>query len=173
MLIVDKKDVFPGQWIYVHEPDVKVGRIQNFNNWSQAMVPDTKKTSVGMEFFCSEEDDTWNLSDHEMVVLALREFSKLGFGTMADVIDTTVVRQPKAYPIYDLEYEKNLRVIRDFLGAFNNLQSVGRNGTHRYNNMDHSMYTGMFAARNILNGKYDLWSINDEDYFEERKLDER
>lgn len=126
-----------------------------------------------MEFFCSEEDDIWGLSDHEMVDLALREFSRLGFGTMADVIDTTVVRQPKAYPIYDLEYENNLRVIRDFLGTFNNLQSVARNGMHRYNNMDHSMYTGMLAARNILNGKYDLWSINDEDYFEERKPGER
>lgn len=169
VLIVDKKNVFPGQWIYVHNPDVKVGRIQNFKNWSPAMVPDANKTSIGMEFFCSEGDDTWNLSDQEMIDLALREFSKLGFGAMADVIDSTVVRQPKAYPIYDLEYEHNLRVIRDFLGPFNNLQSVGRNGMHRYNNMDHSMYTGMLAAKNILNGEYDLWSINDEDYFEEGK----
>jgi protoporphyrinogen oxidase len=173
ILIVNKKDVFPGQWIYIHEPNVRVGRIQNFKNWSLGMVPDVNKTSLGMEFFCSEGDDIWNMNDREMTDLALREFSAMGFGAMDDVSDMKVVRQPKAYPVYDLEYETNLRVIRDFLKTFSNIQSIGRNGMHRYNNMDHSMYTGMLAARNIFNGKYDLWSVNDENYFEERKLEKK
>jgi len=171
VLIIDRKDVFPGQWIYVHDPGVQVGRIQNFKNWSQAMVPDPGKTSVGLEYFCSEGDALWNMNDSEMINMASDEFSSLGFAAKSRIVDAVAIRQPKAYPIYDMGYRKNLDPIRDFLGTFHNLQSVGRNGMHCYNNMDHSMYTGMLAAENILKGDhvYDPWLVNDEDYFEEEK----
>jgi protoporphyrinogen oxidase len=170
VLIVDKEDLFPDQWIYIHSPDVRVGRIQNFKNWSAAMVPDPKRTSVGMEYFCNEGDATWTMSDTELLDLAARELSELGLAKTHDVIDGLVVRQPKAYPIYNYEYEKHLEVIRDFLKTIDNLQTIGRNGMHRYNNMDHSMYTGMLAVENILGAEHDMWEVNEEEvYLEEDK----
>jgi len=168
VLIIDKKDLFPDQWIYIHSPEVRVGRIQNFKNWSAAMVPDPKNTSVGMEYFCNEGDGTWTMSDEELIDLAGRELSALGLSKTHDVIDGLVTRQPKAYPIYDHEYEKHLEVIRDFLKTINNLQTIGRNGMHRYNNMDHSMYTGILAVENMLGAEHDLWEVNEEEvYLEE------
>ena len=170
ILIISKEDVFPDQWIYVHNPDVKVGRIQNFKNWSAAMVPDSKNTSLGMEYFCTEGDMIWTMSDAELIDMGSRELSELGVAEIEDVMDSFVVRQPNAYPVYDNEYKKHLGVIRSFLGGIDNLQTIGRNGMHRYNNMDHSMLMGMLAAQNILGANHDLWKINEEsEYLEEDK----
>ena len=170
LLIVDKKDLFPDHWIYVHSRDVRVGRIQNFKNWSAAMVPDPEKSSVGMEYFCNEGDEIWTLPDADLKDMASRELSELGLTRIDNVMDGFVVRQPKAYPVYDNGYQKHLKLIRDFLGTIDNLQTIGRNGMHRYNNMDHSMATGMLAAQNILGANHDLWEVNEEDeYLEEDK----
>jgi hypothetical protein len=169
-LIVDKNDLFPDQWIYIHSPDARVGRIQNFKNWSAAMVPDPNRTSVGMEYFCTEGDETWIIPDDEFIAMASGELAQLGLVEATDVIDGLVVRQPNAYPIYDHEYSENLRVIRGYLDSIANLQTIGRNGMHRYNNMDHSMLTGMLAAENVLGAKHDLWEVNEEEeYLEEDK----
>ncbi|MBW4650310.1 MAG: NAD(P)/FAD-dependent oxidoreductase [Kastovskya adunca ATA6-11-RM4] len=167
-LIVNKADLFPDNWIYIHSPEVKVGRIQNFKNWSPAMVPDPNKTCLGMEYFCSEGDELWKLSDVELLDLAAREMAKLGLAEVSDVEDGVVLRQPKAYPVYDRDYRQHLQVIQDYLVTIENLQTVGRNGMHRYNNQDHSMLTAMLAARNILGEKHDLWNVNTErSYYEE------
>ncbi len=167
-LILNRKELFSDQWIYVHNPDVKVGRIQNFKNWSASMVSDPMKTSVGMEYFCTEGDLLWNLPDAELICLASLELSKLGFCTPDEVIDGFTVRQPAAYPVYDEDYKANLRFIRDGMHKFTNLYTVGRNGMHRYNNIDHSMLTGILAAQNILGSRHDLWTVNEEEgYLEE------
>ena len=166
-LIVDRETLFPDQWIYVHSPDVRVGRIQNLKNWSAAMVPDPKKTSVAMEYFCNEYDETWTMLDTDLIKLASEELSRLGLADTDDILDGFVIRQPKAYPVYDDAYKEQLMVIRDFLATFDNLQTVGRNGMHRYNNMDHSMLTGMLAARNLSGENHDLWEIGEqEEYLE-------
>ncbi|MFO7554070.1 MAG: NAD(P)/FAD-dependent oxidoreductase [Desulfobacterales bacterium] len=170
MLILDKKDLFPDQWIYIHSPEVKVGRIQNFKNWSGAMVPDSEKTSIGMEYFCNVGDETWKKPDTELADMAARELAELGLAEAGDVTDNLVVRQPYAYPVYDRDYDRHLRVVRDYLETIDNLQTVGRNGMHRYNNMDHSMQTGIMAAQNVMGANYDLWRINEEnEYIEEDK----
>ena len=171
VLIIDKQDLFSDQWIYIHSPDVKVGRIQNFKNWSAAMVPDPKKTSVGMEYFCTEGDGIWTMSDNELVDLASRELSELGLSEIDGVIDSFIVRQPGAYPIYDPNYQDHLEVIKSYLANIDNLQTIGRNGMHRYNNMDQSMLVGMLAAQNVLGANHDLWEVNEEkEYLEEKKL---
>jgi hypothetical protein len=164
-LIVDKENLFPDQWIYIHSPNVRVGRIQNFKNWSAPMVPDPHRTGIGMEYFCDEGDATWNASDAELVDLASRELAGLGLADIDGVKDGFVVRQPKAYPVYNNEYGPHLGVIRDFIGALDNLQTIGRNGMHRYNNMDHSMVTGTLAAQNILGSTHDLWAVNEEEEY--------
>ena len=172
-LIVDKKDLFPDQWIYVHNPDVRVGRIQNFKNWSAEMVPDPWKTSIGLEYFCTEGDEIWKMPDGELIEFGSRELSELGLAELDDVVDGFVVRQPAAYPVYGPEYAKHLKVIRDFLEPFHNLQTIGRNGMHRYNNMDHSMYTGILAADNALGADHVLWEVNEEaEYLEETKRED-
>lgn len=171
-LIVARKDLFPDNWIYIHSPEVKVGRIQNFKNWSAALVPDPSKSCLGMEYFCSAGDEIWEMSDAELVELATRELVGLGLATTADVEDGVVIRQPKAYPVYDGEYRGHLRVLEGFLKGIENLQTIGRNGMHRYNNQDHSMLTGMLAVRNILGEKHDLWDVNTErSYYEDFSVD--
>jgi len=172
VLIIDKKDLFKDQWIYVNNTDVRVGRIQNFKNWSAAMAPDTEKTSIGMEYFCNEGDEIWKMSDAGLIDIASRELSELELARIDDVIDGFVVRQSDAYPVYDHDYKKHLEVIRDFLGTIGNLQTIGRNGLHRYNNMDHSMLTGMLSAQNVLGENYDLWEVNEEEEYleEDRKV---
>ena len=167
-LIVDRADLFPDNWIYIHDPDVKVGRIQNFKNWSPRMVPDPSKTCLGLEYFCFEGDGLWTMPDGELVELGRREVDMLGLARASEVVDGTVVRMPKAYPVYDAGYADALRTIREFLETIPNLQLVGRNGMHRYNNQDHSMLTAMLAVRNILGGTHDLWGVNtEEEYHEE------
>jgi len=173
-LIIDKKTIFEDNWIYIHDPNVKVGRIQNFKNWSPYMVPDPEKTSLGMEYFCFENDEFWSMSNENLVDLAKNELEKLGFAKKSEIIDGTVVRMPKAYPVYDEQYKAALNIIKEFLGNISNLQLVGRNGMHKYNNQDHSMLTSMLAVKNILGGHFDLWKVNaDQDYHEEIKENEQ
>ncbi|HEY1576343.1 MAG TPA: NAD(P)/FAD-dependent oxidoreductase [Terracidiphilus sp.] len=166
-LIIRGKDLFPDNWIYVHDPAVRVGRIQNYNNWSPDMVPDPETTCLGLEYFCSEGDDVWNMGDAALIELGRKELHQLGLVDAASVLDGTVVRVKKAYPVYDSSYRHGLEVIQEFLPSVPNLQLVGRNGMHRYNNQDHSMLTAMLAARNIMGHNYDIWRINvDADYHE-------
>ena len=166
-LIINRGDLFPDQWIYVHSPEVKVGRIQNFRNWSPKMVPDPKKTSLGMEYFCTEGDEIWRMPDTELLELAKRELVHLGMAEAAEVEDGVVYRQPKAYPVYNNDYQQHLQVIQRFLVTIENLQTIGRNGLHRYNNQDHSMFTGMLAVENILGANHDLWELNkNQEYLE-------
>ena len=166
-LILEKEDLFPDNWIYIHSPEVKVGRIQNFRSWSAAMVPDPTKASIGMEYFCHRGDGLWNSDDADLIELAKKELAQLGLADPADVVDGTVVRQPMAYPVYDEEYKANLEVVRRWLGTLEGLQTVGRNGMHRYNNQDHSMLTAMLAVENILGADHDLWDVNVERSYHE------
>ncbi|HXX35440.1 MAG TPA: NAD(P)/FAD-dependent oxidoreductase, partial [Thermodesulfobacteriota bacterium] len=171
-LIIRKPQLFPDTWIYIHDPDVKVGRIQNFKNWSPFMVPDPNNTCLGLEYFCYEGDELWNLPDDELIELGKRELETLGLVNKKDVQEGTVVRMPKAYPVYDLTYGKSLDVVRQFLKPLDNFQMVGRNGMHKYNNQDHSMLTAMLSAENILGANHDLWAINvEQEYHEEITLE--
>ena len=172
-LVLDRDKLFPDNWIYVHTPGVQVGRIQNFNNWSAAMVPHAGQTCVGMEYFCFEGDSMWNASDAELVALATKELKTLELDSGANVIDGTVVRMPKAYPIYDATYRENLDAIRGYIDPIANLHTVGRNGMHKYNNQDHSMYTAMLAVENMQGASHDLWEVNtDLEYHEEQRIEE-
>ena len=167
-LIVDRENLFPDNWIYIHSPEFKVGRIQNFKNWSPAMVPDASKTCLGMEYFCSEGDALWEQSDLELIELASCELVGLGLVNKQAIIeDGVVIRQRKAYPVYDGEYRKHVQVLQDYIKTFDNLQTVGRNGMHRYNNQDHSMLTALLAAKNILGEHHDLWDVNTERSYHE------
>jgi protoporphyrinogen oxidase len=166
-LVVDAEDLFPDNWIYIHSPEVKVGRIQNFKNWSPAMVPDQTKTCLGMEYFCNEGDAIWEMSDAQLLELATKELDSLRLIDASKVEDGTIIRQRKAYPVYDRDYSSHLQVIRNYIEKFENLQTVGRNGMHRYNNQDHSMLTAILAAKNILGEKHDLWNVNVERSYHE------
>ncbi len=171
-LILDRESLFPDNWIYVHTPGVKVGRIQNFNNWSAALVPDAGRTCLGMEYFCFEGDGLWASADSDLLALAAKELESLGLAKASDVVDGTVVRMPKAYPIYDAEYRQHLDRVRAFIDRVPNLHTVGRNGMHKYNNQDHSMYTAMLALENMFGeGDHDVWAVNtDFEYHEEQRV---
>jgi hypothetical protein len=173
-LIVNKQELFPDNWIYIHSPEVQVGRIQNFKNWSEDMVPDRSKTSLGLEYFCTEGDALWNMPDTELIELAKRELERIGLARADEIMDGSVFRVPKAYPVYDSAYAEYLQIIRDFVGTLENFQTIGRNGLHRYNNQDHSMITGTLAVRNLIFGeKNDLWNVNaDAEYHEEIRRDQ-
>ena len=168
VLIIDEPETFPDNWIYIHEPDVKLGRVQNFKNWSPDLVPDQSKTSLGLEYFCFEGDSLWSMSDKDLVELGRKEIAAIGLVKGEKVIDGCVVRMPKAYPVYDDSYQDHLAVIRAWLQNFDNLQLAGRNGMHKYNNQDHSMMTAFLAARNIMGtGDFDTWKVNtDAEYHE-------
>jgi protoporphyrinogen oxidase len=167
-LVVEGEKLFPDNWLYIHDETVRVGRIQNFANWSPDMVPEPGKSCLGMEYFCNVGDDLWSMSDKNLVTLATRELNSIGLVPQIRVVDGMVARMPKAYPVYDENYPSAIAVLRSYLQRFSNLQPVGRNGMHRYNNMDHSMLTAMFAARNLFHERLDLWSVNtDEAYHEE------
>ena len=167
-LILRGANLFSDNWIYVHSPEVRAGRIQNFRNWSQAMVPDPTRTSIGVEYFCDEGDELWLKPDGELVGLASQEVSKLGLAREADLEDGVVFRQAKAYPLYDPLYSEHVAFIRGYLVTVRNLQTIGRSGMHRYNNMDHSMYTGLLAARNIVGESHDLWQVNTDSSYGEQ-----
>jgi len=169
-LIVNRKEVMPDNWLYIHEPGVRVGRIQNFKNWSPLMVPDGSKTCLGMEYFVFENDDLWSSSDEALIALAKREIEQLGLVRSEEIEDGAVVRMLKAYPMYDSDGVQHVATIRSYLAtAMANLQLVGRNGMHKYNNQDHSMMTALCAARNIMGAQHDLWAINTEPEYHEEK----
>jgi protoporphyrinogen oxidase len=173
VLIVDRPEVFPDTWLYIHEPDVKLGRIQNFKNWSPELVPDSSKTSLGLEYFCFEGDNFWTMSDADLIELGRREIETIGLVKSSEVIDGCVVRMPKAYPVYDDHYQNHLRVIREWLQTLTNLELAGRNGMHKYNTQDHSMMTALLAARNILGlGHFDTWKVNTDAEYHEGAQDE-
>lgn len=169
-LIVDRPEIFPDNWLYIHDPNVKLGRIQNFKNWSPYMVPDKEKTCLGLEYFCFEGDSLWSMSDKELLDLGTRELEILGLVKACEVEDGVVVRMPKAYPIYDSTYRQSLTTVRQFLQELTNLQFVGRNGMHQYNNQDHSMLTAMLAVENILGASHDLWRVNEEQEYQETMI---
>ncbi len=170
VLIVKREHVFPDNWIYIHTPTVMMGRIQNYKNWSPDMVPDPDTTSLGLEYFLSDSDPMWSQPDEELLAFALDECVQLGFVNREDVVDGTIVRMPKAYPVYDHAYTQNVAIIRDYLADFENLQTIGRNGLHRYNNQDHSMLTGLYAAQNIMGATHDVWSVNVDGGYHEQPL---
>ena len=170
VLIVNRDTIFPDNWIYIHTPDVKMGRIQNYKNWSPDMVPESSRTSLGLEYFLWDKDAEWSWSQERLIELGIRECAQIGLIAPHEVEDGTVVRMRKAYPVYDQGYHDHIATIRQYLKTLENLQTIGRNGLHRYNNQDHSMLTGMYAARNIVGEQYDVWSVNTEmEYHEERR----
>jgi protoporphyrinogen oxidase len=173
-LMIDHAKLFPDNWIYIHSPDVKVGRIQNFNNWSAAMVPDAdKSTCLGLEYFCFEGDGLWTSADADLIALATKELRMLGLIGAAAVFDGTVVRMRKAYPTYDGDYRQHLDAVRAHIDRIPNLHCVGRNGMHKYNNQDHSMLTAMMTVWNMQGARHDVWSVNtDFEYHEEIRVPE-
>ena len=167
-VIVDRSDPFPDNWIYVHSPEVKVGRIQNFRSWSPDMVPDPSKASLGLEYFCSEGDALWTMTDEALIRLGKEELQRIGLARASEISDGCVFRVPKAYPVYDADYREHLDTVRAFVDGFENLQTIGRNGLHRYNNQDHAMLTGLLAVRNLEGGaRHDLWTVNTEQEYHE------
>lgn len=172
-LIIRRDDIFPDNWIYVHSPDVQVGRIQNFKNWSPDMTPESQPgtTCVGLEYFCTENDALWQMDDADLIALGREELARVGLAPEEDVIDGVVYRQPKAYPVYIGEYKEYLQTLKSFINSIENLQTAGRNGLHMYNNQDHSMLTAMLAVKNILGERHDIWSVNTErSYHEEIQI---
>jgi protoporphyrinogen oxidase len=163
----------PDNWIYIQEPDVKIGRLQIFNNWSPALVADPDTIWLGLEYFCREGDDLWSMKDPEFIDFAAKELEKIGMIDRREVLDGTVVRVPKAYPAYFGEY-REFDVVRAYLDGFTNLYPVGRNGMHRYNNQDHSMLAANSAVDAIIDGglgKSEIWNINAEDEYHEEVAD--
>ena len=172
-LIIEGEDLFPDNWIYIHEPGVRVGRIQNFRSWSPWMVPDPETASIGMEFFCFKGDDLWESSDDDLVALATRELDQLGLAKPEQVRRGYVVRVPKAYPVYDETYAERVETMRTWLDPLQDFQQVGRNGLHRYNNSDHSMLSAMRAVDNILHDAgHDIWAVNVESAYHETQTDD-
>lgn len=177
VLICTEDNAFTDNWIYIHDPSVKVGRIQNYKSWSPFMVPDANMACYGLEYFCFEGDGTWISSNKELIALATKEMVQIGLLKAANVKDGYVVRQPKAYPVYDQDYKTHVQNVREGLKPYKGLYLVGRNGMHKYNNQDHSMMTAMLAAKNIIAGNelYDVWNVNqDAEYHEsgDRGVDE-
>jgi protoporphyrinogen oxidase len=168
LLVLSEKNIFPDNWIYIHEPDVQVGRIQNFRSWSPWMVPNDEDGSIGLEYFCFEGDELWDMDDDKLVTLATDELVHIGLARPDMVKRGFAVRVHKAYPIYDAEYSERVATIREWLQKVPNLVQVGRNGLHRYNNSDHSMLTAMRAVDNILLGTHhDIWAVNAESVYHE------
>ncbi|MEA2319317.1 MAG: hypothetical protein QOD44_3506, partial [Solirubrobacteraceae bacterium] len=167
-LVLDGEDLFPDNWIYIHEESVNVGRIQNYRSWSPWMVPDPDTACVGLEYFCFRGDKLWTMTDEQLVALATEELQKLGLATPEKVRRGYVVRVPLAYPMYDADYSERVDTIRGWLSGMTNFQQVGRNGLHRYNNSDHSMLSAMRAVDNVLHGTgHDIWAVNVESAYHE------
>ncbi|HZU59689.1 MAG TPA: NAD(P)/FAD-dependent oxidoreductase [Solirubrobacteraceae bacterium] len=172
-LVIEGEDIFPDNWIYIHDPTVRVGRIQNFRSWSPWMVPNDTDASIGMEYFCFEGDEVWSMPDDQLVAMATRELQQLGLARADKVKMGFVVRVHKAYPMYDAEYGERVTAIRGWLDSISNLIQVGRNGLHRYNNSDHSMLTAMRAVENILEGAaHDIWAVNAESVYHEEQVED-
>jgi protoporphyrinogen oxidase len=169
-LILRERNRFKDNWIYIHDSKVQVGRVQNYKSWSPEMVPDANYCCYGLEYFCFEGDGLWTSSDPELVALATKELEQVQLATSGDVVDGCVIRQQKAYPVYDDDYKSNVEIVRQALETHcPNLHLVGRNGMHKYNNQDHAMMTAMLTARNILAGekKFDVWAVNEDAQYHE------
>ncbi len=169
-LIAKANDSFPDNWIYIHDPSVNVGRVQNFASWSPALVPDPANTCLGLEYFCFEGDGLWTSKDEDLIAMAKREIEKIGLLKPEDIVDGCVVRQQKAYPVYDDEYQNHVNAVRtDINNNYPTLHLVGRNGMHKYNNQDHAMMTAMLTVENILSGgaKFDIWNVNEDAEYHE------
>ncbi len=167
-IIVNRPYLFPDNWIYIHSPEVQVARIQNYKNWHPEMCANSSKTNLGLEYFCLKGGPLWTMPDQELIELARRELEGLRLARYDECEDGVVIRVPKAYPVYDTDYARYFETVKEYLGRFRNLQLVGRNGQHKYNNQDHSMLTALLAVRNILGAGHDLWSVNtDQEYLEE------
>ncbi len=168
--VLGRRELFKDNWIYIHSSDVAVCRIQNYKNWSAAMVSDPDESSLGLEYFCTEGDSMWQKSDKAMIELAADELERLKISVKKDIRGAFVLRVPNAYPVYDKDYRQALKAVQDFIGGFSNLQCIGRTGMFCYNGMDHSVLTGFLAAENIFGAKNDLWGVNaDQSYLEEFK----
>jgi len=168
----NKTGLLPDNWIYIQERDVRVGRVQIFNNWSPFMVKDPDTAWIGLEYFCNEGDDLWSMRDEDLVSFATEEMERIGFISADDLLDSTVIRMPKAYPGYFGKSYSMFERIRDYTDAIENLYLIGRNGMHRYNNQDHSMLTAMAAVDNIVKGiksKENIWQVNTEGEYHESK----
>jgi len=174
-LVLDGEDLFPDNWIYIHEPDVEVGRIQNFRSWSPWMVPDPSKACVGLEYFCFAGDALWEMKDEDLVELGMKELEQLGLAKRDALEFGFATRVPKAYPMYDMDYAERIGTMKNWFNGIENLQQVGRNGLHRYNNSDHSMLTAMRAVDNLVKGtEHDIWAVNAESvYHETEEQDEK
>jgi protoporphyrinogen oxidase len=167
-LVLDGEDLFPDNWIYIHDPSVEVGRIQNYRSWSPWMVPDASKACVGLEYFCFEGDKVWNGKDEDLIEMAKSELEQLELADASKVERGYVVRVPKAYPMYDAEYAERVAAIRAWLETIPNLHQVGRNGLHRYNNSDHSSLTAIRVVQNLVEGtNHDIWAVNAESVYHE------
>ncbi len=171
-LIIKQKNIFLDNWIYIHASEVEMARIANFGNFSAKMVQNKNHSAVCAEYFVFQNEKLWKLSDKEIIDLASAELEKIGLVSREDISEGFVARETESYPTYYLGYEKYYEKIKNYVNGFTNLQAIGRGGMYKYNNMDHSIYSGMLGARNLISGKkqYDLWSINeDAEYLEERK----
>jgi protoporphyrinogen oxidase len=169
-VIVNAENPFPDNWIYVHSPEARVGRIGNLKNWSPDVLPDKNKTALGLEYFCTEGDELWNKTETELINIAKKDLAILKIAKEFDVEDGFVAKLAKTYPVYDQEYPQNYKVVVDYIKHFENIQPIGRYGMFKYNNMDHSILAGLYAAENILGKNYDIWEINtDAEYHEEKK----
>jgi protoporphyrinogen oxidase len=175
-LFIKDRNVFSDNWIYIHDPSVRVGRIQNFKSWSPELIPDPSLNCYGLEYFCFEKDSFWKSPDEDLISLAKAELTKIGLSKMEDILGGHVVRHKKAYPVYDDHYAANVETIRQELDTkFPGLHLVGRNGMHKYNNQDHAMMTAMLTVENILSGskKYDVWAVNQDAEYHERGGEEQ
>lgn len=165
-------NIVPDCWIYIQERDVKIGRLQIFNNWSPYLVNDLENTVwIGLEYFCNENDEMWNMSEEAFINFAIDELCKINIINKDDVLDSTIIKVKKAYPAYFGSY-KNFDSIKDYINSINNLYCIGRNGQHRYNNMDHSMLTAIEAVDSYINNginKYKVWEVNAEEEYHEIK----
>jgi protoporphyrinogen oxidase len=173
VLIGRPQEELPDNWVYIHDPSVKVGRVQNFRSWSPEMIPDGVSACLGLEYFCLESDALWAAQDADLIALAKDEIGRIGLMDPAVVFDACVVRQPKAYPVYDEAYAAHLQAIRlEIATRYPTLHLVGRNGMHKYNNQDHAMMTGLLAAQNIIAGQkiYDVWRVNEDAEYSEAGL---
>jgi len=167
-VVLNRAQIFDDNWIYIHSPEVRLGRIQNYKNWSHYMVRDLQTTMLGLEYFVTEGDACWRRSDAQMIAAAMQDLETIGIAGKKDLLEAFVVRIPKVYPVYDEHYQKHVQVLREYLESFENLQVMGRCGMFRYDNSDHALLSGLYAARNLYGSAYDLWNINtEEEYHEE------
>lgn len=169
-LIVKDQQPFPDNWIYVHSPEVKMARISNYNQFSQSMTTSNNLIAISCEYFCYRDDDVWKMKDEELVAFAINELEQLKLTQPSKVTEGFVIRELDSYPLYYLGYEDSFNIMKDYLSRFENLTLIGRAGMFKYNNMDHALLSGIYAARNKYGASYDLWNINeDSDYLEEDK----